>query len=261
MRLLLLAGLLALPLSAAWERIVATPKSFKVDQPEPHSLAYFTEYPMARDESGDFCPSCSPERKLAEAKKFNIKTELTLVGTPAGYSVYDLYYRFEGPGEVDTKSILVRTGADEYREIYHSEPTGVFARAEPSVLVPVGNDQFLEAGYFDGAKSVAYEYFWFDTHGATLVDFRPILVAAKSLIPAGRSVKWGYEMEGSFPGSHYLWDHTKPLLSRVSVTNIIDNKNPGPVTYYGIVEVEFKFEQGRVVVAKASYDPDAPVNE
>jgi len=233
-----------------------TPKGEWVDMPEPHPLNYFTQYPMLRDESGDFCSSCPPERRLAEAKKFNIRTELTLVGTLAGFSIYDLYYRFEGPGATDTKLILVKIGGDQYREIYHREPTQVDARAKPSVFVKVGNERFLFAEYIVGGRSPStYDYFWFDQDGATFVDFAPILTAARPLIPSGKTLRWIYEMDGKTPGTHYLWDHTSPLVSRVRLTDKIENNSP--VVEAGVVEVEFKFDHGRVVTTKATYTPDA----
>jgi hypothetical protein len=256
MRLLLLAGLLVLPLDAAWVRHVMTPKTEWVDVPEPHASAYFTEYPMLRDESGDFCSSCTPEKRLAEAKKIKVRTDLSLIGNLAGFAIYDLYYRFEGQGSTDHKLILVKTGTDQYREIYHREPTQVDARAAPSVFVKIGNDQFLEARYIVGGRSDdTYDYFWFDQSGTTLVDFTPILVAAKALLPSGKTLRWIYEMDGNIPGTHYLWVHTRPLVSRVRVTNGIDNN--APVVEAGIVDVEFRFDHGRVIPTKAFYNPDA----
>jgi hypothetical protein len=114
--LLVLLGLLAFQPGAAWQRQVMTPKAEWVDTPEPHSLAYFTQYPMLRDEGGGFCSLCTPDQRLAEAKKREIRTELHLVGTLQGFEVYDLFYRFECEGCVDWKSILVKTGPDLYRE-------------------------------------------------------------------------------------------------------------------------------------------------
>ena len=129
---------LAVDASAAWQRHVMTPKDDRFDTPPPRSLAYFTEYPMLRDKSGDFCYLCSPEKRLAEAKKEKIATEISLVGTLAGFQIYDLFYRFSCEGCVDWKLILVKTGQDQYREIYHVQPTQVDAHAAASFLVNVG---------------------------------------------------------------------------------------------------------------------------
>jgi len=254
MRLLLLAGLIAAPVGAAWQRHVSTPKTEWVDTPEPHSLGYSTAYPMLRDESGgDFCFLCTPEKKLTEAKKIKVKTDLNLVGTLAGFAIYDLYYRFETEGSVDTKLILVKTGSDQYREIYHREPTQIDARAVRSLFVRAGNGQLLEARYIVGGRSPdEYDYFWFDKTGAILMDFRPIFAAAKSALPTGRTIR-GIDDE-EVPGTHYLWTHTRPLVSRFEVTNAIDDQTAG------IVDVEFKFDRGRVVATKTSYNSDARIN-
>lgn len=81
-----------------------------------------------RDASGDFCYLCTPEKKLAEAKKVKVKTDLTLVGKLAGFAIYDLYYHFD-PTFPDTKLILVQAGPHQYREIYQRVPTQIDARA------------------------------------------------------------------------------------------------------------------------------------
>jgi hypothetical protein len=262
MRFLLLAALLALPASAAWEHFVGTAKGDRVGTAEPHPMAYFTEYPMLRDESGDFCYLCSEEKRLEEAKKFKIQTDLKLVGTLAGYAVYDLYYLSEGQDPA-SKLILVKTGPDEYRNIYLRHPTQVDAHAEPSIFVRIGDDQFLEAKYMAGGNHGVFqvEYFWFDETGATLLDLRPILDAAEAVLPPGRTVKLLYESNS--PGTNDLWDRSQPPRTKVIVTGtVVDyNKPLGVDGYYGIVIVDFKFDHGRVVPTKVTYDPNARANQ
>jgi hypothetical protein len=125
----------------------------------------------------------------------------------------------------------------------------------PSRFVRVGNDQLLEARYIVGGKSPdTYDYFWFGKTGATLVDFRPIVVAANSVLQAGKRVlRLDYEADD--PGTHGLWNYGNPLRSRLGVTNENDRK------WSGIVDVEFKIERGHVITTKASYDPDARIDE
>ena len=76
-RILLLLGLSVMVADAAWQRHVMTPKDTSFDSPAPHPLAYFVEFPMLRDESGDFCYLCSPGKRLAEEKE-KIATEINL---------------------------------------------------------------------------------------------------------------------------------------------------------------------------------------
>ena len=249
MRLFLLVSLLALPAGAAWQRHVMTPKEFWVDTPDTHSLAYFTEDPVSRCEQCDYCWSCSSEERLAESKK--IKTDLTLVGKLAGFEIYDLYYHFGAERRTDTKLILVKTGADRFREIYQCSPTAFWGTgAVPSVLIRIGDDQFLEAKYDAGVRSNVrgerapdlYDYFWFDKTGATLVDFRPILLAAQSLLPTGAPFQWTGDLASA--GVNYLWHFNEPLRSHVGVGE-------------GTATIEFKFDHGRVVVTRALYKPGA----
>jgi hypothetical protein len=242
-RIVLLACVFFPLVAAPWQRKVATGKSEWVDLQESHPLAYFTAYPMLRIEG--FCGLCTAE-DLAEAKKTKAEANLKLVGRLAGFEIYDLYYHFEDRPGPDTKLILVKTGEDQYREIYHREPTQMDALAEPSSFVKAGDDQFLEAVYDDGGNGGDHlrDYFWFDRSGATLVDFTPILVAAKSVLSAGREVLWIYEMEGKIPGTHHLWA-PGPLISRVRIEEA------------GVVTVEFRFDHGKVVPSRTSWDMDA----
>jgi hypothetical protein len=244
-RLLCLAGLLAAPVAAAWQRHFMTAKGEHLDTPEPHPLSYFTTYPIMRFEDWS-CYRCNPEQSVIEAKKTTVSSKLTLLGNLAGFGIYQLYYHFEDrdPSLPDTKLILVKTGADEYREIYHREPTQVDALCLPSRLITVGDDEFLEAQYVVGGKSqpTIDDYFWFDKSGSTLVDFSPIITTAKSALPAGKEPIWIYDMDKT-PGTHYLWTSGAPLIARVRLED------------GGLVEVEFKFERGKVIPTKTSYNP------
>jgi protein gp37 len=71
-----------------------------------------------RDESGDFCFLCTPEQKLEEAKKSKIRAEVQPVGVLSGFEIDDAFYRQECEGCGASKSILVKTGPDQFREIY-----------------------------------------------------------------------------------------------------------------------------------------------
>ena len=84
-RTALLVFLLAAGAGAAWQRQVLTAKQAWIDTPEPHPLAYFTQYPMLREQTGDFCYLCSPAKRLEEAKKHDVAVEITRVGSIAGF--------------------------------------------------------------------------------------------------------------------------------------------------------------------------------
>jgi hypothetical protein len=114
----------------------------------------------------------------------------------------------------------------------------------PSRFVTVGDDEFLEVSYVIGGRSqpTQDDYFWIDKSGSTLVDFRPILLAAKSVIPAGKTLRWIYEMDGNIPGTHYLWSAGEPLVSRLRAPDTED------------LQVEFRFDHGKVIPTKTSYN-------
>lgn len=213
MRLLLLFGLLILPISGAWQRRVMTPKQFWVDAQNAQTLAYFTTDPGLRCEDCDFGWDWPPEKRLTESHK--IKTDLISIGTLAGFTIYDLYHRFSGyylPNHSsDTKLILVKTGADQYREIYQCTPTT--GAAVPSVVVEIGKNRFLEAKHSSGGKAAdLYDYFWFDENGATLVDFRPVLRAAQSVFPKG-DTPWMRDAL-SDRGVEFKFDHNRVVATR-----------------------------------------------
>jgi hypothetical protein len=232
-----------------WKRHVGTPKDAWFDSPEPHALEYFTKYPALLDESGDFCFLCSPEKKRATAAAApEPKAEVHLVGAIKGFSVYDFFYRFTCQGCVDWKSVLVKTGPDSYREIYHREPTQVDARALPSEVVAFGSESLLKSRYFVGGTHGVYldDYYWFDRVGPTLVDFSPLVKAIR--VFRGEKPENPFDSIAKF-GS-FQTDDSSPLMPmgyQAIVTR--DGKEPVRLT------VNFRLDRGRVVVTGTSADP------
>lgn len=116
MRLLIvLATLLTFPIWAKWERRTLTLKGERVDTPDPHPLSYFTRYPSLRDEDGDFCHLCPPDKALALAKQQKERAEVRLIGKIRGFAIYDVLYYFGDEQEPGWKSILVQTQTNQYR--------------------------------------------------------------------------------------------------------------------------------------------------
>jgi hypothetical protein len=212
-------------------------------------LAYFTDYPVLRLEEYYFCEQCSDDQRVAAAKKIEVKTDLKLLATLAGWQVYDLSYHIKGE-RFDPKLILVKTGADQYREIYHCEPYG----GQPGAYVTkIGNQQFLEARNPSGGRQIDdYAYFSFDKHGPTLVDFRPIIIAAKSIkLPPGRTIPpFGSDLK--YAGTHYLWHSIQPLRVGFQVTEEVGVQ----VRAQGTIWIDFRFSGGRVIPTKTQYDPN-----
>lgn len=129
--ILLLAPSVAI--GSDWHRVILTPKGERTDSPVPHELKYFTEVPELRDEADDYCYLCSPterRRMLESIRKSSNRMEagVNRIGMIEGFEVFDVIYRAYRPSmdtvESEWKSIVVKVGADRYREIYHYQKNG-----------------------------------------------------------------------------------------------------------------------------------------
>lgn len=136
-------ALLAATASGAWERTVQSGKGEFIDSPPPHPLAYFQMDPCARPETDPVaaffsCLSGKPSPEEAE-RRSQTTTELVEIGKIEDFTIYDLWYTrgFWGPSDNgrDGRSVIVKTGEDEYRELVATEwqplagalPTEIFA--------------------------------------------------------------------------------------------------------------------------------------
>ena len=246
--LLILASAPALPMGGTWQRHLVNSDRFDVS--EPHPLAYFTEYPLLLEL--DPCDDCSPEKRSAQAKEMGFTSEVAFVGTLEGFAIYDVFYRSQEERE-RWKSILVRTGKDEYREIYHTESFGPAGGSPLSAkIITVGKEQLLQTRCWDGPRSYQDDYWFFDKAGPTIVDFSPILTAARSVLPKGMRL-YAFEDE-STPGTHYLWQFDHPALTS---TLWVLNRDEPYCCSGGRIDVTFRLNQGRVVVTGKRYDPKA----
>jgi len=243
--LIFLMAFPAIGSAGAWQRHVMTAKDDRFDTPQSHPLAYFTQCPMLREEDGDFCYLCSPEKRLAEAKKHSMPTELKLVGTIKGFAIYDLFVRFEAGGGLAWKSILVKTGKDRYREIYHCEPTQIDAYAGSSFLVSVGGEQLLGAVYMIGGNKGSYsdDYYWFDRGGAHWVDFSGVRKAARAVLPGGKTLWGGGDENGP------------RTMAKGMFKFRVQDSGDWLCCSPGAVIVKFRIDRGRVVITDATFDP------
>jgi hypothetical protein len=241
MRVFLLLLLVAPALDAAWERVVMTGKGEFVDKPGAHSLSYFTQYPGLRDVDGYLCIGCSPEQTLAAAKAQKARTEVKLVGTIRRFTIYDVFYFFDDEPEPQWKSILVRTGPDQYREIWHYQKIqgGIW----PSFLVNAGNQTLL--GLDDHCYRLVriQEYFRITESGVTRIDFSPISEAANSILPDDTSV-W-FEFDG------------RTDLPRGRIRVPLFNQGDDRCCTEGVVDVWFTLVRSEVVVKRTRFVPKA----
>jgi hypothetical protein len=142
-----------------------------------------------RDDGNDFCADCTPEGKAKSAGKLSIRVEVKPVGDLAGYRILDVMYSVNGGG-VTWKSILVQTGADSYREIFHLQATYIENSLAPSRIVRSGNEGVLVTMDRDGGNGGGcWEgYWWFDSSGPHALDFSRLLPAISKYTPPNTSV-------------------------------------------------------------------------
>jgi len=234
--------LLAAPAAAEWPRLVIYEKGTRVDRPESHPLRAFTEYPW-RTLSGDICYPCSPEN-LAWARAQKARTDLRSIGTVNGFPVYDLFYYWHEEPRPGMKSILVQTGVDTYREIYHDEPNE--GDPLPSFLVSAGSDTLLCLKDNVYRSDVEDDCFWFGKDGVVMLDFTPVWQAAQRTIPDGKRI-WAHDVMARV---------TIPQLAIPVWLQVPQGLHP-PCCGPGVVYVRFRLELGRIVVTQTDYDPDA----
>ena len=241
MKFLLLFIAVVSSATTKWERRIITPKGDRVDTPSTHPLSWFTQYPSLRDEDHGLCITCSPEQRLAEAKQTRAKAEVRLVGRIGSFDIFDVFYVFDNDPVPSWKSIIVRTGRDEYREIWHYQKNegGIW----PSFLVKIGHDVVLGLEDDCYRQNVIREYFWFTKDGPGRIDFRPIWAAAKLTVPHNTKVWGGFDGRLELP------------VGRMRVGLITDPDWRCCST--GVVDVSFVLRAGRVVVTKQRLLPEA----
>jgi hypothetical protein len=233
--------------ASGWTRIVRTNKGDRVDSPAPHSLAYFTAYPYLRDEAGDLCHLCTPEKRLAEARKskYKARASVSRVGILQGFAIYDVRYFFDDAEEPDWKSILVKIAPNQYREIYHLQLSQIGAKIHASVLVKAGSDTILATVTDVGGNKgmTAEDYFWFDRLGANLIDLDPIKKAAKAVVPPGKRIY------------NAAWGGIGAFTALTFDIGVADDTSG--LCCSGGVEIKIALDHGTLIVKSARYVPGA----
>jgi hypothetical protein len=184
---------IAVPLSlpGQWQRIGLDQKrGFFTDVPEPHPLSYFTANPFLRDDSDDLCIRCTAEGKVQSGREYSIRTDVRPVGVLAGYHIVDaLYYvslgRNSNPDQAKWKSVLVQTGPDLYREIFHLQAFYTSVSLTPSRIIQSGSERVLATMDRDGGNGGGcWEgYWWFDQAGPHPLDFSRLKAAVEGRLP------------------------------------------------------------------------------
>lgn len=181
-----------LPAPAQWQRIVFSGKGESTDVPAPHPLSYFTANPFLRDDGGDLCVVCTLAGRAKAEQHYVITSEVKRLGSLAGFPVVQILYRVgprggAEPAEIRWKFLLVQTGKDLFREIYHLQAYYVVPPLKPAEIVKVGDEQVLATDDTDGGNGGGCwdGYWWFDSSGPHQLDFSAVRAAITKHVPSG----------------------------------------------------------------------------
>lgn len=178
------------PARGQWQRIVLSGKGEFDDIASPHPLSYFTRNSFLRDDSNEFCISCTPDDKAGSGRKYSVRTAINPVGTLADFPVVDLLYSITARNQpsgykVTWKSILVQVSRDSYREIFHLQAFYTTASLKPSRIIQSGNEKILATVDSDGgnAGNCWEHYWWFDRSGPHSLNFSRLGAAISDQVP------------------------------------------------------------------------------
>jgi hypothetical protein len=242
-----------------WPRYIHALKSYNdpPDSPPTHPLAYFRADPRSRPNSDVLCaalelciPSATqgpPPTQSELEERARTHTDLRLVGTLGGLSVYELdYFLAGGDGSLDLRSVLVETVPDQFHEIHVQEKTSPLSTVYPSEIVGREPVRVLKTKYDDGGNYhfVHEDYFTISKRGAHLIDFKPIYEAAEKAVPGDMAI---YQPTEAFDFGKLLW--TAQTEKRDA------NIGPKVACCEGRVSVTFRVDGGIVVPGAAKYEP------
>lgn len=235
---------------AQWQRIIAGSVSWNnPDHPTAHPLAYFTQHPFLRAYENSLCHSNDPANC---ANEYKAKVSARTVGIIEGFKIIELTYTFTPQKDPDNdlpqiwKSLLVKTGADSYREIFHlqnnlTDPP----KLEPSKIVHIGPETVLMTQDSDGGNGGGcFEgYWWFDRDGPHSLDFAPMIAAISKKIPAN----------ATFTPTCWALD-----LDRGELKSWVQKRNAECHACGGLGEVraELRLHNGQVEAANIRFQPE-----
>ncbi len=249
-RILVGISMLAATAFGGWTRTINAGKGEVVDSPPPHPLAYYQVDPCSRPESDNLFPgfSCSPTTEAKELeRRANTTTQITEIGKIGEFTVYDLWYTtgfIAPPGKPDLRSVLIKTGDDEYRELDDWETWGALDFFPASKILEMDGQQVLIVGAHDGGndRNIWNTPYIFSEGGPEKADFGAIDKAIKALIPPYMSVR-GFEED---------------FASMEKIVELYRNDTHEPpvaVKERARITITYRFLDGHAVVTGNTYEP------
>lgn len=237
---------------AGWQRSVNLWNEDIADTPPPHPLKYFQVDPCLRPDTDalgqaldctyDGAPAPSP---VERERRVNTQTELIEVGRIGEFTIYDLWYSrgipFPYPGP-DVRSVLVKTGADEYRELDVRLRLGYAFPA--SAIVNLDGEPILIVKSHDGGNHnrIDREYYMFRQGEPARPNFQDVGRAVRELTLGNMAVLTRAD------------DYDLMTVVVELYRNDL-NLPPALVTERGRITVAYRFVDGRAVVTSSKYVP------
>jgi hypothetical protein len=232
-------------LCAGWKRHISDGKGERFDAPPAHSLNYFENEAAAEN----LCSGCRARERATVRADPKVRAEVRPVGTLRGIEVFDVMFYDTLPGqdreELAGKSILVKSGPDEYHEIRFIGKVQVDMELGPSTILESGAGTLLGTSGRTGGHpgGVWSAYFWLEPDGATEIDTKALFDAANSVLPRGMEAD---QISWDGPGT-FRDMRLKAGVTRGYYNNCSDCG--------GSVEVSFALDKGHLRITGKRYLP------
>jgi hypothetical protein len=252
MRLLLCIALVGPAAFAGWPRYVGVLDSDHTDTPPPHRLEYFQVDPCLRPRS-DFLVrafECNPSpSELKRELRAATRTKLVEVGKTAKFTIYDLWYltpptdRSGIPTDFNMRSVLVKSGPDEYHEIDVRTPYESILPPSMTIDTFNGGPLLIVESNEGGIHHVIVDtLYMFDRTGVVKPNFLAVEQAIQKLMPPGLSILTETN------------DYASPACE-VTLFRPDRNEPSCCQTAEGKITVYYRFVGSRAAVTGSKYEP------
>jgi hypothetical protein len=149
------------------------------------------------------------------------------------------------------KSVIVRTGTDEYREIFYGGPDTNDVGFYPTSILSAGEDQtfmWFRVNYGGNRHPMEDFLFQLDSSGPTRVKLDPMWQVAMSVLPAGGDIS---DQRLELLANANTFTFKTPVYPDCPILD----QRPCNSDIGGTVEVDFRLEGGRAVPLGRRYIP------
>ena len=215
--------------------------SFWLDQPNCHSLGYFSSSPKQFDFGHDLYGV-----KLAGNKE---KVERKSIGEVQGFAIRQILHTIPMEGwDLFIKMILVERRPGEFCEIDNAEYDAPMDSIDPASILDLNSEKVLATRDRVSGNGNFYieEYWTFDKQGPIPLDQGVIYETLKKLLPKGKDVLNGGGFDiGKLCYAMPVWQ--------------VGDAHCCPSA--GTVQIKFALENDQLVVVKQKYNPSPSQQE